>query len=53
MRNVQVHRYANPQAVGYAGWIEDASKSWILFLGLDGKPAFFERRDPTGAVLTG
>lgn len=51
MQNINVSRYANPKAVGWAGWVEPSDKSWIVFIGLDGRPMVFLNRDPaTGAV---
>lgn len=52
MQNINVTRYANPKATGWAGYIEPADLSWIAFIGLDGRPLFFLNRDPkTGAIL--
>lgn len=52
MMNVKVTRYENPKAVGWAGYIEPADKSWIAYVALNGKPLFFLSRDTeTGAVL--
>lgn len=52
MQNISVTRYAHPRATGWAGYIEPEDKSWIAFIGLDGKPRFFLHRDPvTGAIL--
>ena len=52
MQNITVHRYSQPQAVGYAGWLEPADKSWIAFIDLKGQPTFFLDRDPvSGACL--
>jgi len=49
--NITVGRYADPQSVGYAGWIEPEDKSWIAFVGNDGAARFFLDRDPaTGEV---
>lgn len=51
MCNVKVCRYKNPESVGWAGWLEPEDGSWIMFVGLDGKPVVFLNRDPeTGAV---
>jgi len=51
MNNIIVGRYANPKAVGWAGWIEPEDKSWIAFIDLNGTPTFFLERDAvTGAV---
>jgi hypothetical protein len=52
MQNIKVTRYADPKATGWAGYIEPADKSWIGFVGIDGRPILFLSRDPgTGAVL--
>jgi hypothetical protein len=52
MQNIKVNRYANPRRVGWAGNIEPEDRSWIAFIGLDGRPLFFLNRDPaTGAIL--
>jgi hypothetical protein len=50
MQNIKVGRYKNPQAVGYAGWID--GESWIAFVDLDGRATFFPERDETGAIVT-
>lgn len=51
MNNIKIKRYRNPEKVGWAGWIEPENRAWILFVGLDGKTAFFPQRDETGAVI--
>lgn len=52
MQNISVTRYAHPRAVGWAGYIEPADKSWIAYIGLDGRPRIFLHRDPqSGAIL--
>jgi len=52
MQNINVTRYANPKAVGWAGWVEPDDRSWIVFIGLDGRPVAFLNRDPeSGAIL--
>jgi hypothetical protein len=48
MQNIKVGRYKNPQAVGYAGWID--GESWIAFVDLDGRATVHLDRDETGAV---
>lgn len=51
MGNITVGRYDHPESVGYQGWLEPEDRSWIAFVGNDGKPVFFLNRDPeTGAV---
>jgi hypothetical protein len=53
MQNVHVKRYANPQQVGWAGYLEPEDRSWIAFIDLEGRPVFFLDRDPkTGAVCS-
>lgn len=52
LANVVVGRYADPQAVGYLGWMEPEDRSWVIFVGLDNKPVVFLDRDQTtGEVL--
>lgn len=51
MQNITVTRYENPQAVGYAGYLEPADKAWIAFIDLKGAPTFFLERDATGGVV--
>ena len=52
MQNINVHRYKNPQATGWAGWIETDDRTWVAFIGLDGIPRVFLDRDPeSGAIL--
>lgn len=52
MGNITVTRYPDPVAVGgWQGYLEPEDKSWIAFVGSDGRPVFFLDRDPvTGAV---
>ncbi len=51
MQSINVRRYSNPKAVGWAGWIEPEDRSWIAFIDLEGRPLFFLNRDPkTGEV---
>lgn len=52
MERITVTRYTNPQAHGWAGHMTPESASWIMFIGLDGRPVAFLNRDPaSGAVL--
>lgn len=52
MQSIRVHRYPDPKAIGWAGYIEPEDRAWIAFVGLDGVPRFFLQRDPaSGAVL--
>lgn len=50
MSSIKVGRYADPDAVGYAGWIEDEDQAWIAFIDLNGEPLFFLNRGSTGEV---
>lgn len=51
MGNITVGRYDDPDAVGYAGWLEPEDKQWIMFVDTDGVPVVFLDRDPvTGAA---
>jgi hypothetical protein len=43
--------YAHPTSTGWTGSIEPASRRWVGFLDLDGKPYFFTERGTSGAVL--
>jgi hypothetical protein len=52
MPNIKVTRYPDPKATGWSGYLEPDDRSWIAFVGLDGRPVFFLNRDPaTGACL--
>jgi hypothetical protein len=52
MQNIKVSRYQFPKETGWAGWLEPEDRSWIAFIGMDGRPLFFLNRDPvTGAIL--
>jgi len=53
VRNIRVHRYAEPKNVGgWAGWIEPDDLSWIVFVHLDGTVRAYLHREPdTGAVI--
>jgi hypothetical protein len=35
---------------GFAGWIEDEAKTWILFIDIDGKAIFYPSRGSDGGV---
>lgn len=49
MPNIEVHRYAERPA-GWAGWLEPADRSWIMFIHEDGSVWACMNRDPvTGA----
>lgn len=50
--HISIHRYLNPRAHGWAMWFEPKDRSWIGFVGLDGRPLVMPFRDPaTGAIL--
>lgn len=49
MPNITVGRYKVPDKVGYSGWTEPDSKSWIVFIDVDGNP-FFHLRNEDGSV---
>jgi hypothetical protein len=54
MTNISIGRYSAESTVAerYAGWIEDAERTWIIFLDPAGKPALYWReREPSGAVI--
>ena len=51
MQNINVGRYSNPKATGWAGWIEPEDKSWIAFIGLDGRPVFYLHRDSESGAI--
>lgn len=51
MQNILVHRYPNPDELGWQGYIEPDDLSWIIFVDDEGKVTLFDKRDPeTGAV---
>lgn len=51
MPDIRVGRYKHPKRHGWAGWIEPKDRSWIAFIGLDGRPLVFLNRDENGAIL--
>lgn len=53
MSNLTIGRYDHESiTVDYAGWIEPNDRSWIIFLGADGKPAvYYDQRDAGGGVI--
>ena len=53
MSNLKIGRYSHESVSSeYAGYIEPDDKSWIIWLGADGKPAlYFAEREPGGAVV--
>ena len=52
MTNLKISRYDDPKlAAEFAGYIEPADESWIIWLNGDGQPAlYFPKRDAGGAV---
>lgn len=53
MPKLKIGRYDAKQTTNFAGYVEPEDRSWILFVGRDGKPVLFTDRDPkTGAVLS-
>lgn len=53
-QRIKIGRYSDTEreVSPYSGWIEDEGKSWIIYLGADGKPmSYFPSRDATGAVI--
>lgn len=53
MSNITIGRYDHKSITKeYAGWIEPADKSWIIFTDSEGKPdLFFAARESNGAVI--
>ncbi len=52
MQDISVKRYKHPKRHGWAGWMEPQDKSWIVFVGTDGRPIIFLNRDPvSGCIL--
>lgn len=50
--DVRYGRYDTSKIPGFSGWVEDAARSWIVFLGPHGAPAvYFPRRDADGGVI--
>lgn len=44
---------APPVGKFYAGYLEPEDKRWILYIGVDGTPQFFGKRDADGGVIEG
>jgi hypothetical protein len=42
---------APPVGKFYAGYLEPEDKRWILYIGVDGTPQFFGKRDANGGVI--
>lgn len=53
MSNLTIGRYQHESVTkDYAGWIEPADGSWIIYLDADGRPSvYYAERDADGAVL--
>lgn len=51
LSRIRVGRYAQPQKVGWLGWIEDEEKTWVAYIDLEGRPRFYLDRNDSGAVL--
>jgi hypothetical protein len=54
MDNIIVGRYDTARDVkghDYAGWIEPASKEWIMFVKEDHSVEVFLEREPSGAII--
>jgi hypothetical protein len=49
---IEIHRFEDQreESNGLYGWIEPEDKSWVLFLGKTGRPAYYypQGRDETG-----
>lgn len=53
MPNITIGRYEHGSITkDYAGWIEPADRSWIIYTDADGKPAlYYSQRDLDGGVM--
>lgn len=53
MSNLTIGRYDHESITkDFAGYIEPADKSWIIYLDADGKPAlYWPERDADGGVI--
>lgn len=53
MSNLTIGRYDHESITkDFAGYIEPAEKSWIIYLDADGKPAlYWPKRDADGGVI--
>lgn len=53
MSTITIGRYEHESITkDYAGYIEPADKSWIIYLDADGKPAiYYPERETNGAVI--
>lgn len=54
MSNITIGRYDHGSVTkDFAGWIEPADKSWIIYTDTQGKPAvYYAERDASGAVVS-
>jgi hypothetical protein len=53
MPGITIGRYDHESITkDWAGWIEPADKSWIIYTNADGKPAaYYPKRKKNGAVI--
>lgn len=53
MPSITIGRYDHESITqNYAGWIEPADRSWIIYTDADGKPAvYYPTREASGAVV--
>lgn len=53
MSNITIGRYDDESITkDFAGWIEPADKSWIIYTDARGKPAiYYSEREASGAVV--
>jgi len=53
LSSITIGRYDHKSITkDFAGWVEPADKSWILYLDATGKPTvFYAHREPSGAVI--
>lgn len=53
MTNITIGRYDHKSITkDYAGYVEPADRSWIIYLDADGKPAvYYPERDSEGGVI--
>lgn len=50
-RPVVIGQYTKAHPDGWKGWVEDKSKSWILFFKENGEALFYPQRDEEGGVV--
>ena len=53
MSSITIGRYDHESITkDYAGWVEPADRSWIIYLDSEGKPAvYYAERETSGAVI--